>query len=46
MRNGPPSADVKAVEMIQEKQGVSDAEVKQVLGNDGRSYEVREYRGN
>jgi len=44
LKSGPSAAEVKGVELIVEKKGVSDAEIKDALGNsDG--YEVRRYRG-
>ena len=45
LHRGPPSADVKGVEMITEKQNVSESEIKKALGDGGDEYEVRHYRG-
>jgi len=43
LKRGPPAAEVKEVQLISEKQGASEAEIKEALGaSDG--YEVRRYR--
>jgi len=44
LESGPPAAEVKGVELIVEKKGVSEAEIKKALGG-SEGYEVRRYQG-
>lgn len=45
LEKGPSAAQVERVELIKEKSGVSDEEVRQALGGESSGYEVRNYKG-